>query len=341
MHKTNLLPIQRVLSGLAVSILSLSVVAQQATDVRTYSPPGKLIDVGNYWLHINCTGKGSPTVVMEAGGGDFSLDWSLVQPTIAGFARICTYDRAGYGWSDPGPVPRTMQQIVSELHRGLRRARIKGPYVLVGQSFGGLLVRVYASQYPKEVVGMVLVDSSHEDMQIMLNNKLTHLRELSRGREIPPVQTKMPPPPASSSAKESRESPGAQSKVEAPYDKLPLDIQQMRLWAMSQPKYNDARRSEFDFLAEELARMYADKARSEYPLGDMPLIVLTRGKNQSEGHSKLQADLVHLSRNSKQIIAKNSGHHIQLDQPELVSDAIRQVVEAARHRSKLIAAESR
>jgi hypothetical protein len=109
----------------------------------------------------------------------------------------------------------------------------------------------------------------------------------------------------------------------------------MRLWATSQQKYNESRRSEFDFLAEELARMYAERAKREYPLGDISLIVLTRGKDQSEGHGRLQADLVRLSRNSKQIIAKNSGHHIQLDEPETVTDAVHQVVEAIRRRTKL------
>jgi pimeloyl-ACP methyl ester carboxylesterase len=314
-----------------ILISSLSVFAQQAIETQAFPPPGQLVEVGNYRLHINCMGNGSPTVVMEGGGGDFSLDWSLVQPGVASFTRVCTYDRAGHGWSDPGPMPRTMQQIVSELHTGLKKAGVEGPYVLVGQSFGGLLVRVYASQYPKEVAGMVLIDSSHEDMQIMLNNQLTRLRELSRNREIPPVQKRKSAPQDSSSSEESQKAPEAQSKVEAPYDKLPLDLQQMRLWATSQSKYNEARRSEFDFLAEELARMYAERAKREYPLGNMPLIVLTRGKNQSEGHSKLQADLVRLSRNGRQMIAENSGHHIQLDAPELAIEAIRQVVDAVRN----------
>ncbi len=331
MHKTNSLWSRQALSVLAVLISSLSMFAQQAIETQAFPPPGQLVEVGNYRLHINCMGEGNPAVVMESGGGDFSLDWSLVQPSVALFARACMYDRAGYGWSDPGPMPRTMQQIVSELHTGLKKAGVKGPYVLVGQSFGGLLVRVYASEYPKEVAGMVLIDSLHEDMQIMLNNKLTRLRELSRNREIPPVQKRKSAPQDSSSSEESQKAPAAQSKVEAPYDKLPLDIQQVRLWATSQSKYNEARRSEFDFLAEELARMYAaERAKREYPLGDMPLIVLTRGKNQSEGHSKLQADLVRLSRNGRQIIAENSGHHIQLDEPELVIEAIRQVVDAVR-----------
>lgn len=315
--------------------LPTTVSSQQATNARTYPPLGKLIDVGGHRLHINCTGKGSPTVVMEAGAGDFSFDWSLVQPEVARFTRVCTYDRGGYAWSDPGPMPRTMQQIVSELHTGLRKAWAKAPYVLVGQSLGGLIVRVYASQYPAEVAGMVLVDSSHEDDQVMLNNKLVPLQELSRGRAIPPVQLKMPAPAGSKSPGEVRQPSSVASKVDAPYDKLPTNIQQIRLWAVSQPNYADARSSEFDYLAEEVTLIHLDRSKREYSLGERPLIVLTRGKRANAGHQKRQADLVNLSRNSKQIIAKNGDHTIQLDDPELVTKAIRQVFDSVRHHTKL------
>ncbi len=320
-------------TGLVTLALLLPGAAQQPTNGPTYSPPGRLIDVGGHRLHIHCLGKGEPTVVMEAGGGDFSLDWSLVQPRVAAFTRVCSYDRAGYGWSDAGPMPRSMRQIVGELHEGLKKAGVKGPYVFVGQSFGGLLARTYASKHPKEVSGIVLVDSSHEDMQIMMNNKPTLLRDMSQGREIPPVQARTAAPVSASS--EERGAPASEAKVEAPYDKLPHQAQQIRLWAISQAKYGDARKSEFDFLAEELVLMHAERAQREYPLGDRPLIILTRGKNPSEGHKKLQADLVRLSRNSKQVIAQNSGHHIHLDEPEAVADAVRQVINAVRQRAKL------
>lgn len=316
-----------------ILVLILPAAAQQPTKAPAYPPPGKLVDVGGRRLHIHCAGKGEPTVVLEAGGGDFSLDWGLVQPRLADFTRVCTYDRAGYGWSDAGPMPRTMQQIVAELQAGLKKTGIKGPYIFAGQSFGGLLARVYTSQYPEEVAGVVLIDSSHEDMQIMMNNKLTRLRELSRGREIPPVQVTMAPPAPASDG--TAEAAATQSKVEPPYDKLAPQSQQIRLWAVSQPKYGDARSSEFDFLAEELARMHAERAQQEHPLGDRPLIVLTRGKNVSEGHQRLQADLVRLSRNSKQMVAQESGHHIHLDDPEAVAEAVRQVVNAVRRHAKL------
>jgi pimeloyl-ACP methyl ester carboxylesterase len=327
-----------------------SVTAQPASKPTLPAPAGKLIDVGGHRLHINCAGKTNPTVVMEAGAGDFSFDWSLVQPEVARFARVCTYDRAGYAWSEPGPTPRTVQQIVYELHTGLQRAGVKSPYVLVGHSLGGLIVRLYADQYPQEVAGMVLVDSSHEDQLIVIvdrttrKEKVVHWRELSSGREIPPVQTTMPSPAASNKAPVIvRAAP--QSKLDAPYDKLPMNIQQTRLWAMSQPTYDAARASEtFEFLADELARMYAERGSRKYSLGDMPLIVLTRGiagedeqanKQLLEDHDRLQIDLLSLSRNSKQIFAKQSGHYIQLEEPALVTNAIKDVVKAVRGKAKL------
>ncbi len=137
---------------------------------KKYPPPGRLVDVGGYRLHVQCSGLegagGGPTVVMDAGIGECSLSWSPVQTEIARFARVCTYDRAGLGWSDPAPNARTSREIVNELHALLTRAGIKPPYVLVGHSFGGLNVRLYATQFPEEVAGLVLVDACHEEYPI-------------------------------------------------------------------------------------------------------------------------------------------------------------------------------
>lgn len=148
--------------GLAAMGLLYQTLATK-TDQRKYPPPGKLVDVGGYRLHLNCAGEGKPTVVIDSGAGNSSLDWVLVQPEVASFTRVCTYDRAGYGWSDPSRKSRTSQQSVDELHALLVKAGIEPPYVLVGHSLGGMNVRLYTSQYPEEVVGMVLVDSGHED----------------------------------------------------------------------------------------------------------------------------------------------------------------------------------
>jgi pimeloyl-ACP methyl ester carboxylesterase len=136
----------------------------EALDRRRYPPQGELVDIGGFRLHLNCIGQGTPTVVMDAGGGAPSITWGLVPSEIAKFTRVCTYDRAGLGWSDRNPrIPRTSQQSVDELHSLLTNVGINPPYILVGHSLGGVNMRLYASQYPEDVVGLVLVDSSHEN----------------------------------------------------------------------------------------------------------------------------------------------------------------------------------
>ena len=136
------------------------------TRERRFHPmPGQLVDIGGYKLHIDCTGQGSPTVILDAGMGDSFLSWHKVQPEIAKFTRVCSYDRAGLGYSDSSPRPRTSRVFVDELHRLLQHASITGPLVLVGHSMGGFDVRLYASLYRNEVIGLVLVDSSHPEQQ--------------------------------------------------------------------------------------------------------------------------------------------------------------------------------
>ncbi len=134
------------------------------SDKRNHPAPGQLVDVGGYHLHIHCLGQGSPTVILEAAADMMSADWGWIQPEIAKHTRVCAYDRAGMGWSEPGPQPRDARQISTELHTLLTNAGIAGPYVLAGHSAGGLYVRMYAAQFPEEVVGMVLVDPGHPDM---------------------------------------------------------------------------------------------------------------------------------------------------------------------------------
>jgi hypothetical protein len=133
-----------------------------AGDATRYPPAGRQIDVGGHHMHLHCLGAGSPTVIMEGGGGGNVLHWMTVQPDIALSTRVCVYDRAGMGWSEPGPLPRTPERIVAELHGLLVTARVPSPYVLVGHSIGGKYVRLYAARYPLDVAGMVLVDPRHE-----------------------------------------------------------------------------------------------------------------------------------------------------------------------------------
>src|SRR5246127_921567 len=132
-------------------------------DARRSPEPGRLVDVGGYRLKINCAGSGSPTVVLESGLGDLLSEWRPIQLRISSFTRVCSYDRAGYGESDAGPLPRTSSQISSELHVLLQNAGEHPPFILVGHSFGGYNVRAFNGQYPNEVAGLVLADSTQED----------------------------------------------------------------------------------------------------------------------------------------------------------------------------------
>ena len=155
-------------------------------------PPGKLVDLGGHKLHVYCSGHGSPTVVVENGLGDFSFDWTLVQNQVSRFARICTYDRAGYAWSDPGPKPRTFAQINLELHDALEKLGERGPYVLVGHSYGGPVMRNFAAQFPRNAAGLVLVDSAVEGMRVGVGGKATiQLGVNVQARDVPPPHEQM------------------------------------------------------------------------------------------------------------------------------------------------------
>lgn len=330
-----ILPVLLVLQATAV-------VAHGQSPQPPFPPPGKLVDVGGWRLHLNCTGEArtsQPTIILEPGLGDFSVEWSLVQPSVAKFARVCSYDRAGDGWSELGPHPRTLRQIVYELHTLLEKAGVKPPLVLVGHSYGGWLVRLYAATYKADVVGMVLVEAGAENPWRMMSGKLMRSSELVKGQTVPAVEVSKPlrisdiPPEALSQMKAGAESL-AKHPNEPPRDKLPPDAQRMRAWALGQVGHIAAGVNPFEH--EELAGLRAESAKSQHPLGDLPLIVLTRGiseedtKALEEEHRQDHTSVAAMSRNGKLIIARQSGHHIQLDEPELVIQAIRDVLAAVR-----------
>jgi pimeloyl-ACP methyl ester carboxylesterase len=312
-----------------------------------YPAPGKLVDVGGWRLHLNCTGEGrssQPTVILEAGLGDFSVEWSLVQPGVAKFARVCSYDRAGDGWSDLGPHPRTLRQIVYELHTLLEKGGVTPPLVLVGHSYGGWLVRLYAATYKADVAGMVLVDAGADNPWRMLpDGKLVHSSELVKGGPVPEVKVSNPLrlseiPPAALSQMKAGAQQLASHPNEPPRDKLPIEAQRMRAWALGRVEHIAAGVNPFE--SEELADLRARRTATRYPLGDMPLVVLTRGVSEEEGpdskafeaeHRQDHAVIAQMSRNGKMIVAEHSGHHIQLDEPQLVIETIRGVL-AAAHR---------
>lgn len=143
---------------LCVIIAGLRESTAARSDLERDTVPGRRVDLGGYRLHLNCSGQGQPLVVLDAGLGDAGLVWQTVQEQAAAYGRICWYDRAGYGWSDPGPKPRTYQKAAEELHTLLRNAGEQGPFVLVGHSAGANTVRLYAAAYPEEVAGLVLIE---------------------------------------------------------------------------------------------------------------------------------------------------------------------------------------
>lgn len=163
---------RRILDFLKRSLIRISIIAfvlaitgmiyQTAateSDQRKYPPPGILVNVNGHKMHIYCMGEGSPTIILDHVGGGSSVDWSLIQPKLAERTRVCAYDRAGFGWSDYNPAPRTLAQQVNELHGLLQGANEHAPYILVGHSYGARVDRVYAAKYPDEVAGMVLMDA--------------------------------------------------------------------------------------------------------------------------------------------------------------------------------------
>src|ERR1700683_632294 len=177
---------------LLAALISVAVSGQPVASAATpppdivYAQPGQLVDVGGFRLNFYCMGSGSPTVVFDSGWEDWAPAWSTVQPQIAKWTRVCSYDRAGAGFSDPGPMPRTSVRIARELHTALHRANIAGPYILVGNAFGGDTVRTFADLYMDEVAGLVMDDADADDVAPKAMQEDQHRREveiLSRLRD--------------------------------------------------------------------------------------------------------------------------------------------------------------
>ncbi len=309
--------------------------AAPATHSSAARPPsvrGTMVDIGGQTIHLDCTGVGSPTVVLESGVGDFALVWALVQPGVATLTRVCSYDRGGYVWSTPGTRPRSYAQINLELHDALSRAGEKSPFVLVGQSYGGLLVRRYAEQFRAAVVGMVLVDAVHEDQRIEISGRPVRLREMAKGRTAPMPQVR--PDRALADSFPLRATSADTGSLEAPLDRLPPEVQNAWRWASAQPILRAAAGAEMDWSPEDLARLHAERRRNRRALGDLPLIVLSRSADSTDSldaeRQRLQADLAALSSRGRLVVAPHAGHNIHLEDPQLVVSAIRQVVDEVR-----------
>jgi pimeloyl-ACP methyl ester carboxylesterase len=291
-------------------------------DARRFPQEGKSVDVGGYNLNINCTGQGSPTVVLEAGLGVPAISWRAVQPEIAKFTRVCSYDRAGYDWSDPGPMPRTTVQSENELHRLLQNAGEKPPYVLVGHSAGGTNVRIYNKLYPSEVVGMVLAEPGHEDLKFPDGFQKLVDAELE-GRQ--------------------HDRKWAQllywsgiSRLVAGFeiDNPDLSFDKREWWYfMIQPKFIAAAASELENLKEG-----KDELRAAGTLGDKPLIVLIAEKSLLDApvtpqdkvnlHNlwvDFEMRLASLSSRGKWVMVPDSGHMIPFESPQAIVSAVQEV----------------
>ncbi len=294
-----------------------------ARDTARLPPPGQMIDIGGHRLHLVCTGQGSPVVVMDAGLGDSWLTWSKTQPEISKRTMTCSYDRAGFGYSERGPYPRDSRQIVAELHALLKAAEVPPPYLLVGHSFGGYNVRLFSATYPEETAGLVLVDASHEDqsklfpaaMAQLFGGYSSQLRwqiwlarfGIERARGIPAYD-----PPS----------------VPAEQDAWGQAVGYRTEWY----KTTLAELESFPGLS-------AGEVRTSRKPIDIPLVVVTGSAHMAEelhasGMSQPDADsaarvwryLQHdestISSRGSQVVADHSSHYVNMDQPELVIAAV-------------------
>jgi pimeloyl-ACP methyl ester carboxylesterase len=300
-------------------VLPIATLAQKAdTAQNPPAPLGKLVDVGGYRVHLYCTGTGSPTVVIVGAG--FSFNWGLIQPEVAKFTQVCSYDHSGIGWSESGPKDSCSLRV-SEVHTALKNVEIKGPYVLVGHSLGGLVARVYAGQYPDEVAGMVFVDHA-------LGFPLM-LRSLSPGGKSPP-----PPIPSTGDVVGPIGKPMG-IEGDPNFSKLSARDRELHLWAMSQTRNQTALRTNMETSQECTTEADAILKEHIHPLGDKPLVDVSTDEFRTPEYDEFQTKLLSLSQNSKQIVAAKSGHFIIIDRPDVVTDAISQVVQSVRKNAKL------
>lgn len=310
---------------------------------RKFPAPGSLIDVGGHRLHCRCTGTGEPVVVFEAGIAASSVSWSLVQPEVAKFARACSYDRAGLAWSDPGPRARSIPGFVADLRRLLDGAGVGPPYVLVGHSFGGLIIRAFARAYPGDVAGLVFVDTLHPeewmslspDQRRMLRGGifLSHvgaalarvglvrlcLSLLSGGAPGPPRRVSRVFGPTAAALLEH---------VVGEVRKLPAEVLPSVQAHWSNPR---AFRGMWQHLAA--LPLCAEHLSSEADAsGDLPIVTLSAVNRRPRW---LTADdvLARSSARGRHIVSTRAGHWIHIDDPSLVIDAIRDVVCQAREQS--------
>lgn len=308
--------------GAGVALVGLGALGQAIAtrrDNRRFPPPGDLVDVGGHRLHLYTMGEPSahPTVILEAGMASISSNWGWVRADLAADGRVVSYDRAGLGWSDPGTRPLDAARSADELHRALERAAIGPPYVLAGHSYGGLVMRMFADRYPDEVVGLVLVDSSHPD-------QWAHI-PASRGGRTVAVGNRI-------SAVLARLGVLRLFRLEKPFiaGLPPREYAEMRAY-LSRPQG-------WSVGADGLvawAELSRDQVNATRGLGDLPLMVLsvTEQDRYAEVLTRLQEELPSLSSNSRHVTVGGATHYTLVSEQRhaaVVTDAIRAVIASAR-----------
>ncbi len=302
---------------LATGFLGWGTVARFSL-ANAHPPPGQLVDVGGYRLHIDCRGEGTgPTVILEAGNADFSVMWAKVQPDLAASARVCAYDRAGLGWSERGTAPRTLDAMTAELARLLDGAGIEGKLVLVGHSFGGIVARSFAAAHPGRVAGLVLLDPAHERQLEASPSMLASVEAGAVQFEglVPLAQWNML----------------AMLPGNIPNRGLPEDAYGDYAAVLATTGYFSAAAEETRMLPANLEAMVVLPRN----LGNLPLTVVSRGRVDGppgasaddlaaleQAWRDLQADLTALSTGGRLIVAADAGHDVQLDRPDLVVRAV-------------------
>jgi pimeloyl-ACP methyl ester carboxylesterase len=304
--------------------------------------PGELVDIGTHRLHIRCAGEGTPAVIFDAALGGSSLSWSLVQPAVARVTRACSYDRAGFGWSDPGPMPRTAGRIADELYLLLGVRQVPPPYVLVGHSFGGLVMRLFASQHPRDTAALVLIEpaipeewaepTSEQRALIARGVRLCRYGAAAARRGLASVVTALVRIGALGPARLlvrlvsrgglHREDEG----ILAPIWRLPPEARDVLRHMWTQPKFFDALGSQIEMICESASEVM--RAAPEDP--DVPLIVISSAQSDER---RLRADsaLAKRSARGRHVLAHESGHWIPLDAPRVVIDAVTAIVSEIRH----------
>jgi pimeloyl-ACP methyl ester carboxylesterase len=275
-------------------------------DLAATPPPGRLVDIGGHRLHLWCTGDGSPVVILDTGLGSTTAAWGFVQPDVARFTRVCSYDRAGLGYSDAGPTPRTARRMASELAGLLDRGGIGGPVVLVAASSGGFNVRMFASDHPERTAALVLVDAAHEDQP----------HDIPRLAAFVPLLARL----------------GVLRLLGISFD--------LRGATLAPSTRHFARATRFRAAgyaaaADEIRhiRESATEVRNSRRALPIPVVVVTGALGADAAWHALQRDLVALSERGCQIIVPDAGHVVALDQPQVIVSAIRSVVEMTRGRS--------